>query len=251
MISLPNSRCLLGHLMTWINLVLVSPTGAVGLCQSCVTDGRKLFRLAPTHYWKARVNSHRPGSSERLLVRCVCAPVFHDCHSWLRQSCRSASFSSGFYFLAACSLIRFRCSQRGSLFTITFLFFFFFTPPSVWHICCWTLGHLHSAVINLLKVFLCSASSRLPPTPCCLPLFSQPSLSWHLTHRSVTPPATSFPPHTAHLLCAYSLSHTVSSQMRWEGCSSVIDMLCKDTCQQQAHGATAAAFGSHLLTDLS
>lgn len=60
--------------------------GAVGFCQSCVTDGRKLF------------HSHRQ-RSEHPPVPSVCAPEFNDCHIWLRQSCCSASCSSGFTFL--------------------------------------------------------------------------------------------------------------------------------------------------------
>lgn len=46
---------------------------AVGLCQSCVTDGRKLFSMTPTHYWKARAHSHVLGASAGTA--CLCTGV--------------------------------------------------------------------------------------------------------------------------------------------------------------------------------
>lgn len=177
--------------------------------------------------WRQQLlNSNHPGRSEDPLVWCVCAPLFNDCHSWLRQPCCSASFSSGSYLFAACSLITdFAVVSTALYLQSLFVFVFFFTLPSVWHICCWTLGHLHSAVINLsCRPFCVLPPSRLPPTPCCLPLFSQPSLGWHLTHRSVTPP--SIPSLHTRLISSVPTPSPTQCPLRWDERGAALWLIC-------------------------
>lgn len=128
-------------------------------------------------------------------------------------------FSSAFYFLLSCQI-----SLSSARLFIYNHFFFSFTPPSVWHICCWTLGRLHSALINLFcRSFCVLPPSRLPPTPCCLPLFSQPSLGWHLAHHRVTPPLPSLPPR---LISSVPTPSPTQRPLRWDERGAALWLIC-------------------------
>lgn len=182
---------------------------------------------------------------QRCLMGCPSLPG-----QYYHLTCFSTSFSSilfSFSYSMFCHIIFHSVRQTFTLFliseylfTIMFVFFLFFPSPLVlWHICCCLVGRLCSPVINLF----CRSPSAL-----CLPLllllhllsvayfssYMRASLHWHLMHGSLTPP-----PPIANLspFRLLQLSHTLSSPKRWEGCISVcvIDMLCKDTCQQQAN----------------
>lgn len=65
---------------------------------------------------------------------------------------------------------------------------FFFPSCSVWHICCCTVGRLHSPVINLFCRSPSAPSHPPPPTlRRLLFLLQLYSLHWHLMHGSLTP----------------------------------------------------------------